>query len=78
MSKPIKVKMGDGTIAVCAVVEHMGFNHGIGAKTAWVEYRERQFMAIWWAGGWRKWTAGDRVQPIIEWAERERLKREVR
>jgi hypothetical protein len=58
----IRVALESGELATCRVIERLGFNRYIGARTIWVEHDGKQFMAVGNPGAWRKWKAQDRVQ----------------
>jgi hypothetical protein len=53
------------------VIERMGFNHDVGARTAWVKQDDHEFMVVYLRPGtWRRWSAADRTQPLIEHLKR--------
>lgn len=66
----IQVALEDGSLVVCRVVERLGYNHDLGATAAWVEYDGKEFCAERRLGAWRKRTAQQRAQPLIEHIER--------
>ena len=65
----IQVALEDGALVFCDVMER-SYNHDVGANTAWVKFDGREFMAVRKNGAWRKWTARDRTQPLIDHIER--------
>jgi hypothetical protein len=49
------------------VIERLGFNHDVGARTAWASHAGEEFMIVHLRPGtWRRWKAADRVRPFIE------------
>jgi len=69
MSK-VQVQLENGQLAICFVIERMGFNHDIGAQTIWVSHGGMEFMAVRKLGAWRKWSAADRARPLVEYLKR--------
>jgi hypothetical protein len=62
----VYVALDDGALALCTIVERMGYNPDIAANTIWVENNGKEFMAVRKLGAWRKWGAADRARPLIE------------
>jgi hypothetical protein len=65
----VQVALEDGSLVMCDVMER-SYNHDVGARTVWVNHDGKEFMAVHRLGAWRKWTARDRVQPLIDHIER--------
>jgi hypothetical protein len=67
------ISVSDGTaLHTCKVVESLGYNPDIGARVNVVLHDGMERKAVGGGQhGWRFWTPRDRVQPLIDHAERE-------
>ena len=70
MASKVQVALDDGSLIMCNVLER-SFSHDVGSRTIWCEHDGKEFMAVRRLGAWRKWSASDRVAPLIEHTERE-------
>lgn len=71
MARSINVSDGT-TIHACRVIESLGYNHDIGSRVNVVLHEGVERKAVGGGRyGWRFWTARDRVQPLVDHAERE-------
>ena len=48
------------------VLESLGYNHDAGCYAKIVADGDRERMAVKQAGGWRFWSAADRVKPLVD------------
>jgi hypothetical protein len=71
MARSITVSDGT-TLHKCKVVASLGYNPDIGQRVNVVLHEGTERKAVGGGRyGWRFWTPHDRVQPLVEHAERE-------
>ena len=64
MPKPVQVRLGDGSLATCRVLETLGYQPSVGAHARLVlDPSGRQFMAVGSRGSWREWVLRDKIRP---------------
>jgi len=79
MSGKINVRLEDGQLVFCKVVESLGYNHDAGAYCKIVQHEGREMLVKRFQGMkiWRPHTARERVQPLIDHLERLKRQREL-